>query len=121
MCSARAQGVDESAQVNRCITTYTTAATELLVAGHSEQPAVFLSAGVYLWGVVMMEMIGTQHPEFPQLKPPQGMNEDMKLPHLHKHRMHTTMKVCKPRFHASPELKELFELSGTKDPRRPTD
>ena len=44
----------------------------MLVFGQSGQPAVTLSADIYSWGVVMMELIGTQHPEFPNLKSPRA-------------------------------------------------
>ena len=70
-------GVDDNARIKRCITTHEYAAHELLMAGitrgcDKQTIALALSAYLYAWGVMMLELIGTQHPLHPIIKSPIG-------------------------------------------------
>ena len=55
-------GVDSSRRIQMCITTHKYAAPEMLLAGFARSEAITLSADVYSWGVLMMELIGNFHP-----------------------------------------------------------
>ena len=112
-------GVDTDRNIKWCITTHTTAAHEMLIAGQTGPDPVTLTADLYSWGVVMMELAGRQHPEFPQQKSPVGKKAPAHLREL-REKCKGEMKIFKQRFNTNPDFLSLLEIALRFDINRTT-
>ena len=58
-------GFDMKRKIKSCQTTYRYAAPEMLVAHDLVKPPLTFAADTFSWGVIMMELAGTQNPFHP--------------------------------------------------------
>ena len=108
--------MDEQRLIKRCITTHEYAAPEMLLAGtpRSKDYVVGASADIYSWGVMMMDVIGTQHPLHPHIKSPIQEGEETKMINLFQSRPHH-LRIHGPRCYRSTKFTNLLERATVHD------
>ena len=104
-------GVDCMHAIARCITTYSYAAPEMLLAGLAPKEQISRLADIYSATYTLMELSGTQAPEYPRARTPRDATHEARMRSLHARRPKNLM-VYHPRFKPSPAL-EAFFATGT--------